>query len=78
MNHFLEKKLGLITKNVVLGLGKPLLGEKSAREAFFEGLKYSFFSNKTLIFSFKKAVHKGLNSICKFFCKDLSTLSVFK
>ena len=42
------------SKNFVLGLEEPLLGEKSAWDAFFEGLNYDFFSDKTLIF-FKKS-----------------------
>ena len=54
------------SKNVVLGLEKPLLGEKSAREEVFRGLKERFLSGKTQIF-FKKSVHKGLNYICEFF-----------
>ena len=61
----------------VLGFEKPLLGEKSAREKVFRGLKQRFLSNKTQFF-FKKSVHKGLNYICEFFGKDLSLVSVFK
>ena len=74
---FRKKCRSYHSKNVVLGLEKPLFGEKSAREAFIECLKYRFLSDKTLIF-FKKAVHNGLNYICEFFGKDLSIISVFK
>ena len=35
------------SKNVVLGLEKPLLGEKSARKEVFRGLKQHVLSDKT-------------------------------
>ena len=53
MNRLKKKIRSYHSKNVVLGLEKPLFGEKSAQEAFFEGLKYRFLSDKTLIFSKK-------------------------
>ena len=45
------KKLGSYhSKSQVLGLQKPNLDWKSAREAFFKGLKVNFLSDKTPIF----------------------------
>ena len=64
---FEEKNRSYYSKNVVLGLDKPLLGEKSAQEEVFRGLKERFLSGKTKFF-FKKFVHIGLNYICEVFC----------
>ena len=45
------KKFGsLLSKNCNKGVGKPVFDEKSAQEAFFEGLKNNFLSDKTLTF----------------------------
>ena len=60
------KKIGSYhSKNIVLGFEKPLLGEKSAQEEVFRGLKQRYLSGMTQFF-FKKSVHKGLNYIYEF------------
>ena len=57
---FWKKLRSYYSKNLILGLGKLLHGEKSARDTFFEGLNNNFFTVKTPIF-FEKAFHNGLN-----------------
>ena len=47
---FFKKFGSLLSKNCTKGLGKPVFDEKSAQEAFFEGLKNNFLSDKTLTF----------------------------
>ena len=47
-----KKKFGSYhSKNVVIGLKKPLLGEKSARKEVFRGLKQRYLSGMTQFFS---------------------------
>ena len=59
--------MSYLSINIVFGLKKPLLGEKSDRKEVFRGLKQCYLSGMTQFF-FKKSVHKGLNYICEFFC----------
>ena len=51
--HFQLKskiKFGSYHSKIVFDLGKRVLGDKSAREAFFEGLINNFLSDKTQFF----------------------------
>ena len=68
---FFEKQIMVLShKNCFSALEKLLLGEKSARETFFEGLKNYFWDDKSPIYVFKKQFIKGKLQRVKKTCKD--------
>ena len=76
MSPFFTKNLVLfIQKLLYIGFRKPVFGEKSAQEAFFEGLKSNFLSDMTLLFLLKMGSTWVKVQLVKKF-KDLIILSV--